>query len=102
MTDLLIVRGAPGVGKSSVGKLLTIHYRNGLTIEIDEIRRMKNRVDWTCVEEHLNAIEATGSLINSYLEFNYKPIMVFDTLSMGTIQMITDKIPSGRSYKIIS
>jgi len=102
MTDLLILRGAPGVGKTSVGRLLTGHYANGVTIEIDEVRRMINAVTWTSVKEHLDAIEATRCLFMSYFNSGYKPIIIIDTLSQGTIQLIIDKIPKTLSYKVIS
>lgn len=68
MENLLIIRGAPGVGKSSVGKLLTKYYKDGVTIEIDEVRRMINSVTWSNTKEHLNAIEATRALVISYLQ----------------------------------
>jgi len=102
MKEILIIRGAPGVGKSSVGKLLTQHLKNGVTIEIDEVRRMINSVSWTNTKEHLNAIEATSALVISYLKLQYNPIIVIDTLSQGTIKIITDKIPQKTTCKIIS
>lgn len=102
MNNLLIVRGAPGVGKSSVGKLLSDHYQNGITIEIDEVRRMINSVSWTSTKEHLAAIEAARCLIISYWESGYDPVMIIDTLSQGTIKLILDKLPPEVSCKIIS
>jgi broad-specificity NMP kinase len=102
MTEILIIRGAPGVGKSSIGKLLTQYFRNGVTIEIDEVRRMINSVTWTNTKEHLNAIEATGTLVLSYLKLQYSPVIILDTLSEGTIRIILDKIPTNITCKTIS
>ncbi len=102
MNDLLIIRGAPGVGKSSVGKLLTQYYKDGVTIEIDEVRRMINSVTWANTREHLNAIEATKALVISYLQSKYTPVIVIDTLSHGTIKMIIDHIPFETTCKTIS
>ena len=102
MNDLLIIRGAPGVGKSSVGKLLAQYYKDGVTIEIDEVRRMINSVTWANIREHLNAIEATKALVISYLQSKYAPVIVIDTLSHGTIKMIIDQIPFETTCKTIS
>lgn len=102
MNNLLIIRGAPGVGKSSVSKLLSAHYKNGVTIEIDEVRRMINSVTWTNSKEHLNAIEATRCLLVSYATSNYDPVIVVDTLSMGTIKLILDRLPEEINCKVIS
>lgn len=102
MNDLIIIRGAPGVGKSSVGILLSQYYKDGVTIEIDEVRRMINSVTWTNTREHLNAIEATKALVISFLQSKYAPVIVIDTLSHGTIKMIIDNIPFKTTCKTIS
>lgn len=102
MNDVLIVRGAPGVGKSSVGALLAKHYKGGVTIEIDEVRRMINAVTWSGVKEHLDAISASAGLLTSYLKSNYRPIIIIDTLSHGTIKFILRELPSKSQYKIFS
>ncbi len=102
MKNLLIIRGAPGVGKSAVGKLLADHFKNGVSIEIDEVRRMINGVTWCSTREHLDAIKATDSLMRSYFQSNYDPIIILDTLSQGTIGMILDNLPPEVEYKVIS
>ncbi len=102
MGSLLIIRGAPGVGKSAVGKLFSENFKNGVTIEIDEIRRMINAISWISTKEHLDAIGAARSLLLSYWESNYDPVTIIDTLSQGTINIILGNIPKEIDYKIIS
>jgi broad-specificity NMP kinase len=102
MNNLLIIRGAPGVGKSSVGKMLATRYKFGVTIEIDEVRRMINSVSWAGEKEHLDAIDAARHLSISYFNSGYDPIMVIDTLGMGMIGAVLCKLPVEVNYKIIS
>jgi hypothetical protein len=102
MERILKIRGVSGVGKSTVGKLLTKYFKRGITIVIDDIRCMVNSVAWTNNKEYLEAIEATRALMLVYLKYKYAPIVIIDTFGNGTIKMITDHLPVGTNYKIIT
>lgn len=101
MIEVIIIRGAPGVGKSSVGRLLAEYFNDGVSIEVDNVRAMINSVTWSDRQEHINAILAAKSLLRSYYNCGYKPIVVIDSLSGGVVNFIVDELPT-ETYIIFS
>lgn len=101
MIDLLLVRGGPGVGKSTVTELLSKHMADGVVIETDTIRAMVNNVSWTNVDEHISAVIATGRLAICFLERGYRPVVIVDTFSGGTLKFVVDQIGMYR-YRVAS
>lgn len=89
--DLIIVRGAPAVGKSSLGKRLKKEFPLGFIVEVDDIRAMINSVKWVHKEEHLNALNATEMLVKSYLSAGYKPAVVIDTFNPSKLKFFSEK-----------
>jgi len=102
MKDLIILRGESGVGKSTIGKLLSKFFKKGVTIEIDDIRNMVNSVEWTNNKEYIDAIESTKSLAFVFLQNKYLPVIIIDTFSFQTTRIIIDNLPTGTTYKIIT
>jgi len=82
-TDVIIIKGAPGSGKSETANILSAHFTKGVKIEVDYLRGMIISVDWENLEEHLNSLKVAANLTLDFLKFNYKPIIVIDTFSMG-------------------
>jgi len=52
--DVLILRGAPGVGKSTLGRGLRRQLDHGSVIEVDDIRGMLARVDLAKSADDMN------------------------------------------------
>lgn len=91
-TDLIILRGAPGSGKSQVAKSLSIFYPEGVKIEIDTIRQMVISVEWTNQQEHITILEASTKLIIEFLRFEYSPVIVIDTFSGDKINRFLETL----------
>lgn len=81
LIDVLVIRGAPGVGKSTLGKLLTKEFPKGVKIEVDILRKMVNAVDWKNQQEHINLLQVAAKLTESFLSIGFRPVIVVDTFS---------------------
>lgn len=96
--DLIIVRGAPAVGKSSLGKRIKKEFEQGFVVEVDEVRAMINSDKWVHKDEHIIALNATEALVKSYLESGYKPGIVIDTFNPAKLKFFLEKFTQ---HKII-
>jgi broad-specificity NMP kinase len=79
--DLIVLKGAPGVGKSTAAKLLEQHYPSGVHIEVDTLRQMVISVDWTNQTEHRNLLTISARLAADFLRAGFSPIILVDTFS---------------------
>jgi len=79
--DIIILRGAPGSGKSQVAKSLTDFFPKGVRIEVDTIRSMVVSVDWTNQAEHINILHLSTKLGYDFIRFGFSPVIVVDTFS---------------------
>jgi energy-coupling factor transporter ATP-binding protein EcfA2 len=91
-TDIVIIKGAPGSGKSEAAKCLSellkriFKTEKCIKIEIDTLRSMVIPVEWKNQEEHIKLISISADLIYSFFKFGFKPIIVVDTFSGDKIQ----------------
>jgi len=99
--DIILVRGAPAVGKSSLGRRLRKEFTKGVVVEVDTIRAMINSVKWVQKEEHMNALRATEKLSMSYFEDGYKPIIVIDTFNPSKLDYLI-KLFKGKKIITVS
>lgn len=86
-SDIIVVRGAPGSGKSSVARHLGRQLPTGATIEVDTIRGMIHHIQWECDELHIDAIHAAVSGAIAYLERGYRPVVLVDTFGFGRLEL---------------
>lgn len=98
--DVLLVRGAPGVGKSSAVRELRRLLGCGATIEVDDLRRMIVAVRWVDREHHLVALDHARLLVRSFLDKGFVPVVVVDTFSRRQADPFARSL--GRSYRIAS
>lgn len=100
----LVLRGAPGVGKSTVASLLREHFLQGVCIEIDLLRLMINKIFWDSMEQHLCAIEAASKLGMHYANRGHRPILFIDTFSFGTLNLLTQHLDCSmiRIYSLVA
>lgn len=99
--DLIMVRGAPAVGKTTLGKGLKKAFPKGFVVEVDYVRAMVNSVNWVQKEEHLKALDATEKLVKSYLASGYKPAIVIDTFNPSKLKLFVDSFKD-YAYIIVS
>ncbi len=90
----IIVRGAPGTGKSSVARALAARLPAAVAIETDALRRMISGVRWDDTAQHLDAIEVTATAAKSFRARGYQPIVV-DTLGFGSLEVMLDALGAG-------
>jgi len=80
-TDIIIIRGAPGSGKSQTAKNLSKFFPKGVRMEVDTIRQMVISVDWKNQQEHIDMLQASTKLVFEFLQFGFSPVIVVDTFS---------------------
>ncbi len=80
-TDIIIIRGAPGSGKSQAAKSLSKFFPTGVRFEVDTIRNMVISVDWKNQQEHIDMLQASTKLVFEFLKFGFSPVIVIDTFS---------------------
>jgi predicted kinase len=91
-TDIIILRGCPGSGKSQTAKSLSQFFPKGARIEIDTIRNMVISVDWKNQEEHINVLQASTKLVFEFLKYGFRPIIIIDTFSGDKIKQYLETL----------
>lgn len=84
--DLILLKGAPGVGKSTTAKLLAHHCPSGVRIEVDTLRQMVISVDWTNQAEHRSLLRLSAKLAAGFLYSGCSPVILVDTFSGDKIE----------------
>ena len=84
--ELILVRGAPGVGKTTLATRLRAHFPKGITVEVDSFKGMVNLLDWKDTTQYYHILEAVATTCRSYLDNGYAPVIVVDTLSSETLE----------------
>lgn len=101
--DIIIIRGAPGVGKTTLAKPLKHLYSEGVTIEVDTIRGMIHNVKWMDKNEHTASLKAALAMSEQYLLSGYDPIIMVDTLGYSRMKqfvtMLQKAMINGRHIK---
>jgi predicted ABC-type ATPase len=103
--DLILVRGAPGVGKSTLTEKMKACFPKGITIEVDSVREMINRVEWMNGTQHLHALQSAWAACQSYANAGYSPVIVIDTFGPYTMRdfvSLIDHSPQKKRYIFIS
>jgi ABC-type dipeptide/oligopeptide/nickel transport system ATPase component len=100
-TDIIIIRGAPGSGKSQAAKSLSQFFPKGVRIEVDTIRQMVISVDWTNQEEHINMLQVSTGIVIEFLKLNFNPIIVIDTFSGDKINKYLETINHSDSSLVV-
>ena len=93
--DVLILRGAPGVGKSTLGRGLRRQLDHGSVIEVDDIRGMLARVDWTSRVHHDIALSVALDALLSFVRADVRPVVLIDTFSRSRLQGVQSRLSDG-------
>jgi len=84
--DLIIIKGAPGSGKTEVSKSLVKLFPKGVRIEVDTVRNMVSSVDWKNQNEHIKLLEISAKLAAEFLIADFSPVIIIDTFSGDKVQ----------------
>lgn len=90
--DVLILRGAPGAGKSTLGRGLRRQLERGSVIEVDDIRGMLARVDWTSRVHHDIALSVALDTLLSFVRTDVRPVVLIDTFSRSRLQSVQSRL----------
>lgn len=80
-TRLILVKGAPGVGKSSAARELSKRCPGGVRIEVDTLRNMVINVNWKRQSEHRAVLSLGAQLAMGFLRSGFAPVILIDTFS---------------------
>lgn len=80
-TDLVIISGASGTGKTSAARYLKKFYPQGAAIDVDSLRAILNTQDWFSQKQHNDMLISSISLCKTLLSSGYKPIILVDTFN---------------------
>lgn len=90
--DVIIIRGAPGSGKSELGKALAKHYPQGARVEVDALRKMVISVDWTDQAEHIKLLGLAAGATAEFVRLGFRPVIVIDTFSGDKVDGFLDRL----------
>ena len=84
-SDIIIIRGVSGSGKSETAKCLSRYFPKGVLLEVDTIRKMVISVDWGNKEEHFKMLQISAGLTYDFIRFGFNPVILIDTFRVYAI-----------------
>ena len=90
--DVLVIRGAPGAGKSTLGRGLRRALPSGAVLEVDDFRGMLAQVDWSSRSDHDVALDAALAAISAYLGHDRRPVVLIDTFSRSRLTSVQARL----------
>lgn len=83
--DVVLIKGAPGVGKSTAARLVSRQLPAGVLVEVDTLREMVISVNWKDQAEHRNVLDISARLAADFLRSGFSPVILVDTFSGNKI-----------------
>ncbi len=92
--DVLVLRGAPGVGKSTMGRELRRALDQGAIVEVDDVRAMLAQVDWTSRVHHDVALDVALAAVVRFVAIGWRPAVLIDTFSRSRLTAVQTQLDS--------
>jgi broad-specificity NMP kinase len=83
--DLLLVRGATGVGKRDAVRVLRPQLSNGAVIDVEMFRDMFARPSPTDRQQHLIAMHVARAAAMRFFHQQVRPVIIIDTFTSGKL-----------------
>ena len=83
--SIILLAGAPGIGKSTTARLAAASRRIAAVIEVDEVRKMVCSTDWMDQKQHTDALSFAEDMAVAMVARQYMPVMIVDTFSNGRL-----------------
>jgi len=83
--QVLLLRGAPGVGKTHAARGLAEALGSGAVIEVDQLRAMFARVDWGSRHQHEVSLRGAMALAREFLEASVSPVVIVDSFGRDSV-----------------
>ncbi len=90
--QLIVLKGAPGSGKTQAGKSLARYFKNGVRLEVDKIRQMVISVEWENQNEHIQMLDIAANMTIDFTNKKYSPVILIDTFSGDKINKFLEDI----------
>lgn len=90
--DVLVLRGAPGVGKSTLGRGLRRALTRGAVLEVDDVRAMLSKVDWADRHQHDVALAVGLDTVCGFIEHGRRPVILIDTFSRSRLRGVQARL----------
>lgn len=101
-TDVIIIRGAPAVGKSTLAHELLKRFPGYAVMDVDDIRGMISKVDWHNEQMHIAALKVSYRMTLEFRRNGYTPVLV-DTFYKWVIEEFAKKLEKDHlRYKIFT
>lgn len=98
--DLLLVRGAPGVGKREAVELLRPQLSYGAIVDVEAFRSMFTHASRADRQQHLIALQLARSAALGFVQRQVCPVVLVDTFTSGKLAGFVADLP--HTYRIAS
>lgn len=82
----MLLRGAPGVGKTHAARGLAEALGSGAVIEVDQLRAMFARVDWGNRQQHDASLRGAMAIAYEFLEAGVSPVVIVDNFGRDSVE----------------
>jgi hypothetical protein len=101
--DVLVIRGAPGAGKSTLGRGLRRALTSGAVLEVDDFRGMLCQVDWASRDDHDVALDVALEAVRVCLAHERRPVILIDTFSRSRLKSVLEHLTrSDLHHRVLS
>jgi predicted kinase len=98
----VFLRGAPGVGKTTVGRIMLNQLRGGAVLEVDRFRAMLGGCDWSDRRQHQVALSAAIQAARDMASQAVYPVIVIDTFCRDRVAVARRMLPEGARDIVLS
>jgi predicted kinase len=97
LPDVIVIRGAPGSGKSETAKRLAKRLGHGARVEVDTLRSMIVRVEWTDQREHSAVLALAVGVVAGFLRMGHRPVILVDTFSGDKLGKVVNDLSAAHA-----